>query len=81
MAKSKDSMNTIRQQEKRWTEQQKKDREEFLSLLEKSTDLEVFEIYEEVAQSDDWDGAFSDTQLWKCGVTAAVMRSRLEKKS
>lgn len=60
-----------------WVSQGQSDRQAFLEELKKATNLEVFDLYEEVSQSDDWDGAFTRMQQWKRDMAAEEMRRRL----
>jgi hypothetical protein len=71
---------TTKQIEKEWATQKEKDRAAFVSELDQASDLEVFDIYVEVAQADDWDGAFTEMQRWKAQTAETIMRQRLEGK-
>lgn len=52
--------------------------EAFERQLDQATLIELFEIYTEVSQSDDWDGAFTPMQSAKCEAAEVEMTRRLE---
>ena len=52
--------------------------ESFVREINQATLIELFEIYTEVSQSDDWDGSFSAMQSAKEEATQLEMHRRLE---
>jgi hypothetical protein len=70
--------NTARQIAKREAKELKARMAEFLDTIKNVTDLELFDIFCQVDQSDDWDGGFTLEQSWKAEHAAAEMRERLQ---
>lgn len=70
---------TDKQREKMEAKELKVRQEEFLDTINKVTDLELFDIFCQVDQSDDWDGAFTQEQQWKADHAGVAMRARLQR--
>lgn len=56
------------------TEQEKT---QFIKTVQDVSGVELFDLYAEYAQSDDWDGSFTAGQIWKRETCAVELTARL----
>lgn len=54
-----------------------RDKQRFIKIVQDVTGVELFDMYAEYAQPDDWDGMSSEDQIWKRQTCAVELTARL----